>query len=74
MGGFRRFFWNYKDAFMGMKFFVRAPLMVAPMILTVVLPAQIAMTLQKGRTSMTTLGYYINDQYYDLYDDDVTEK
>lgn len=49
MSGFRRFFWNYKKSFLGVKFAAAAPLEAMKLIVPVVLPLQILFIMHKGK-------------------------
>lgn len=48
MSGFRKFFWNYKDAFIGKKFVMVAPFQASIFILGIVLPVEVALSVHKG--------------------------
>lgn len=65
MSGFRRYFWDVKNAFLGQQFLMSAPVPFLSLIGAVALPIQGAFILHKG--------YYVNDYYYDMQDDDVQE-
>ena len=71
MSGFRRFFWDYKKSFIGTQFVKAAPLEAMKLIVPVILPLQIAFLLHKGNPR--SIGYYVGDTYFDMYDGDVCE-
>ena len=48
MAGFRRFFWDYKKSFLGLKFAATAPFEAMKIIVPVVLPIQVLFILHKG--------------------------
>jgi len=45
---FRRFFWNFKESFIGLKFVASAPVQGTILIGAVMVPFQIAMALNKS--------------------------
>lgn len=46
---FRRFFWNYKQAFLGIKFAQTAPLETLKIVVPVVLPLHAIFILHKSK-------------------------
>lgn len=45
---FRRFFWNYKQSFLGIKFAQSAPLEAMKIVVPIILPLQAIFILHKG--------------------------